>query len=137
MKFNTRVRYGIRTILEIALDESEKGVFQKDISEKQNISLKYLDNIIASLKTAGLIVNTRGKKSGYRLTRKPEEIKLIDIYLAFEPAISIVDCVTGNFDCPLSDQCQVKSFWAGLNNLIINYFESYTLDDLKKGHKLS
>lgn len=135
MKFNTRVRYGIRTILEIALDESENGVFQKDISERQKISLKYLDNIIAALKTAGLITNIRGKKSGYRLTRNPGEIKLLDVHNAFEPGISVVDCITGKFDCELSPTCSARTFWKGLNNLIINYFESYTLEDLIKEYK--
>ena len=82
MKFNTRIRYGIRAILEIALEESENGVFQKDISERQKISNKYLDNIITALKTAGLIKNVKGKKSGYKgafpnsvshTVKKPEE----------------------------------------------------------------
>jgi Rrf2 family protein len=122
-------------MLEIALDETDSGVFQKDISDRQQISLKYLDNIIAALKTAGLIINKKGKKSGYRLTRKPDEIKLLDIFHAFEPGISVVDCVTGNFDCPLSGNCNVRNFWSGLNNLIINYFDSYTLEDLIRGYR--
>jgi Rrf2 family protein len=132
LKFNTKIRYGLRAILEIALDESENGVFQKDIAERQKISIKYLDNIIASLKTAGLITTTRGKKSGYVLTRKPEDIKILDIYVAFEPAVAVVECLECNFVCVLSSKCGVKDFWSGLNNLVINYMEFNTLGDLVK-----
>jgi Rrf2 family protein len=135
VKINTRIRYGLRAILEIALDESESGVFQKDISERQKISIKYLDNIIASLKASGLIINTRGKKSGYKLTRKPAEIKILDIYNAFESGVVLVDCLSDKHICELSPRCGVKDFWNGLNNLIINYLESYSLEDLVKEHK--
>jgi Rrf2 family protein len=136
LKFNTKIRYGLRAMVEIALDESGNGVFQKDISEKQKISVKYLDPIISSLKIARLIMNTRGKKSGYKLTRKPEEIKILDIYLAFEPGIAVVDCINKNYSCDLAINCGVKDFWGGLNATIIKYFESYTLADLVREHKL-
>lgn len=126
----------MRAILEIALDETDGGVFQKDIAERQQISVKYLDNIIASLKTAGLIINAKGKKSGYVLTRKPEEIKILDVYNAFEPGIVIVDCMAGKYVCDLSSGCGVREFWHGLNVTIINYFESNTLEDLVKEHRV-
>jgi len=122
-------------MLEIALYEEENGVFQKDIAERQRISVKYLDNIIASLKTSGLIINHKGRKSGYRLSRKPSEIKLLDIYNAFEPGIFIVDCISTDYLCQLSGTCGVREFWIGLNNQITKYFESYTLADLIKEHK--
>jgi Rrf2 family protein len=135
LKFNTRIRYGLRAILDIALEESESGVYQKDISERQNISIKYLDSIITALKTAGLIVNAKGKKSGYKLTRKPDKIKIIDIYKAFEPGVVIVDCLGDQYICDRASKCTVKDFWGGLNNTIINYMESYTLEDLIKEHR--
>lgn len=135
MKLNTRIRYGLRAILEIALDESEHGVLQKDISKRQDISVKYLDNIITALKTAGLIINARGKKSGYKLTRKPGKIKIIDVYKAFEPGVVVVDCLSNKFICIRSQKCGVRDFWGGLNKVMINYLESYTLEDLIKEHK--
>jgi Rrf2 family protein len=134
LKFNTRIRYGLRAILEIALEESENGVFQKDISIRQNISNKYLDNI-AALKTACLIINTKGKKSGYKLTRKPDKIKIIDVYNAFEPGVVVVDCLNDKYVCERASKCGVRDFWSGMNNTIINYLESYTLEDLIKEHK--
>ena len=122
-------------MLEIALNETENGVFQKDIAERQKISIKYLDNIIASLKTSGLIINTKGKKSGYKLTRKPSKIKIIDVYNAFEPGVAVVDCINRKYVCNLASTCGVRNFWKGLNTAITEYFESFTLEDLIKEHK--
>lgn len=135
MKFNTKIRYGIRAVLEIALDESGNGVFQKDIGARQKISVKYLDHIIPALKTAGLVVNKSGRKSGYIITRKPSEIRLLEIYKAFEPDVVIVDCISHRYICELSKKCGAKDFWAGLNNVIIQYFESHTVEDLIKEHR--
>ncbi|MFH0843618.1 MAG: Rrf2 family transcriptional regulator [Bacteroidota bacterium] len=135
MKLNTRIRYGLRAILEIALDETDNGVFQKDISERQDISVKYLDNIITALKTAGLVINARGKKSGYKLTRKPGKIKIIDVYNAFTPGVVIIDCLTDKHLCPRTSKCEVRDFWSGLNDTISKYLESFTLEDLIKEHK--
>lgn len=120
-------------MVEIAKGVPDKGVFQKDIALNQSLSLKYLDHIIQALKTAQLVVNTRGRKSGYILTRKPSEITVFDIHRAFEPGICLVDCLSGNFICDLSEECQARGFWGQLNNLIVKYFKSVTLDDLIKG----
>lgn len=122
-------------MLEIALDSTESGVFQKDIAERQKISVKYLDNIIASLKTSGLIINKRGRKSGYKLSRPPSQITMLDIFRAFEPGMTIVDCMEQGYDCQLYNTCGARSFWQGLNDKITDYFESYTLEDLIKVHK--
>jgi Rrf2 family protein len=131
LKISTKTRYGVRTMIEIALSETgKKGVLQKDISENQQISNKYLDHIIQALKTSQLIINSRGKKSGYILTRKPAEITIYDIHRAFEPGICLIECLSGNFKCPQEDSCMTKGFWGELNNLITNYFKSVTLEDL-------
>lgn len=122
-------------MLEIALAETESGVFQKDIAERQKISNKYLDNIIASLKTAGLIINKKGKKSGYILSRKASKINILDIYKAFEPGFNVVECISGTYKCNLENTCGVRNFWEGLNTIITEYFKSFTLEDLIKEHK--
>ncbi len=130
MKFSTKTRYGIRAMLEIASDETQSGVLQKDIAEKQQISVKYLDQIIHELKTAGLIVNVRGRKSGYILTRKASEITMLDIHKAFEPGICVIDCLAKTAHCQMEDTCQTRGFWGELNNIILNYFQRVTLQDL-------
>lgn len=117
-------------MIEIANGDSNKGVFQKDVAQNQNLSNKYLDQIIHSLKTADLICNTRGKKSGYILTRGPKEITVYDIHRAFESDICLVDCVSGHFICERAEGCHARNFWSGLNAMVIAYFKSVTLDDI-------
>jgi Rrf2 family protein len=121
-------------MLEIAQSTlASKGVFQKDIARKQEISVKYLDHIIQALKTSHLITNVKGKKSGYLLARKPAEITIFDIHRAFEPGICLIECLSDSFQCPREEGCQTKGFWGQLNNLIIKHFKSVTLEDLLNG----
>src|SRR5690554_4558994 len=85
MKITTKTRYGLRAMIEIARETNEQGILQKEIARRQDLSNKYLDQIILGLKLADLIMNVHGKKSGYILARPAEEITLFDIYQAFEP----------------------------------------------------
>jgi Rrf2 family protein len=117
-------------MLEIGLQNSEKGVYQKDIAEKQDISVKYLDHIIQALKSSMLICNVKGKKSGYILYRKPEEITVYDIYQAFEPEICVVNCFSNRESCNRSGECSAQSIYGELNQMIINFFKSISLKDL-------
>ncbi|MCF8218217.1 MAG: Rrf2 family transcriptional regulator [Bacteroidales bacterium] len=131
MKFSTKTRYGIRAMQEIGKYSLEsKPIFQKEIAKKQGISVKYLDHIISGLKSAGLVVNIRGKKSGYKLTRNPSEITLLDIHNAFEPGICVIDCLAEGVECSYDDNCAAQGFWGGLNNIVVEYFQSFTLQDL-------
>ena len=132
MKFSTKIRYGIRTMLEIALHEEDEGILQKEIAKNQGLSFKYLDQIISALKASGLISTVRGKKSGYKLTRKPSEITMLEIHNAFEPGLNIVDCLSEYIDCPSEKRCAPRNLWKGLNSHIENYLAQVTLEDLKK-----
>ncbi len=117
-------------MIEIARGSDSKGVFQKDIATAQSLSIKYLDHIIHSLKTAGLITNLKGKKSGYVLTRDPELITVFDIHKAFEPELCLIECLSVNYQCDRSEHCQAQGFWKGLNTVIANYLKSVTVADL-------
>jgi Rrf2 family protein len=117
-------------MLEIALSELENGIYQKEIAENQSISYKYLDHIIGALKVAGLIVKASGQRSGYILTRKPSEITILDIHNAFEPGICVIDCLSVSTHCDREKFCAMRGFWGELNNIIIDYFKSATLQDL-------
>ena len=130
MKFNTKTRYGLRTMIEIAMHGEDKGVYQKEISERQEISFKYLDQIIASLKAAGLIVNSDGRMSGYILSKEPAEISVYDIYKAFGHELMIIDCLDGEGNCKRESKCATREFWKDLNNLIVKYLDSTSLKDL-------
>ncbi|HNX65775.1 MAG TPA: Rrf2 family transcriptional regulator [Bacteroidales bacterium] len=133
MKISTRTRYGLRTMVEIAGGSVSQSVFQKDIARNQNLSNKYLDQIIHALKTANLIHDAKGKKSGYLLTRSPKEITVFDIHRAFDPGICLVDCLSGNFTCEREAICQARDFWKQLNRLVNCYLKSVTLEDIING----
>jgi len=132
VKFSTKIRYGIRTMLEIALHEEDEGILQKEIAKNQGLSFKYLDQIISALKASDLISTVRGKKSGYKLTMKPSEITMLDIHNAFEPSLSIVDCLSNHIECPSEKNCAPRNLWKGLNSHIENYLAQVTLEDLKR-----
>ena len=117
-------------MLEIAKSYPDTGIFQKDIAENQNISVKYLDHIIQALKVAGLITNVKGKKSGYTLSKEPEKITLYDIHHAFEPGICVIDCLSESVHCDRQKGCTTRGFWSDLNNMIKEYLKSVTLQDL-------
>lgn len=130
MKFSTRTRYGVRAVLEIAMCNNPNGIYQKEIAQNQDISYKYLDQIINALKVAGIVTKAAGRKSGYILTRKPSEITVYDIHNAFEPGICVIDCLAMNFSCEREKFCSLKGFWGQLNNQIIEYFKSTTIKNL-------
>ena len=117
-------------MIELAMHWNRRGVYQKDISERQEISFKYLDQIIASLKASGLIVKSSGRMSGYMLSKDPEEISVYDVYKAFEHELVIVDCLTGEGICKRDRLCAARNFWDELNKIIIDYLESTKLIDL-------
>lgn len=130
MRVNTKIRYGLRTMIEIANTADENGVLQKDIARNQNISLKYLDSIISSLKLKGLIINSRGRGSGYRLTRKPNEITMYDIYTAFEQ-IEVVECINNKGFCERSQHdCKANYYWNEFGREFTNMLKRKTLDQI-------
>jgi Rrf2 family protein len=130
MRANTKTRYGIRTMMELVRQGPDQAVHQKVISENQDISYKYLDHIIAGLKSAGLISTVSGKKSGYRLSRSPDKITVYDVYKAFNPRLAVVDCLSDAGLCDRENKCAVRCYWDGLNDVITKYLKSQSIQDL-------
>jgi len=125
-------------MLELALNaDREKGTLQKEIAENQDVSVKYLDHIIADLKKAGLIVNAGGKKSGYRLNKPAEEISIYDVYTAFEHELVIIDCLLVDGECPNKQKCVLKDYWCELNRTIREDMESMNLKTLAENHRIT
>jgi len=137
MKVNTLQRYGLRAMLEIALNDQNTGMYQKNISKNQKISNRYLDHIISRLKAAGLIRNKSGKKSGYVLAKKPNRITVLDIMNAFQTDVQIVDCVDADYECEKKNTCVVGQFWLDLNDTIKKFLQSTTLESLVAQQKES
>jgi Rrf2 family protein len=134
MKMNTKIRYGLRAMIEISNNEPSSGILQKEISVAQEIPLYYLDSIITGLRNAGLIVNYAGKRSGYILSRQPDEISVYDIYRAFEPSLTLVNCACPGNECSRINICPAKDYWSELNSIIKNQMKSSTLEQIIKKH---
>lgn len=130
MKFSTRDRYALRLMAELA-NHPDALVPLKEISETQQISLKYLEQIITPLTKAGLVASVRGAQGGYRLARPDTEITAGEILRAVEGELTAIPCLGANMECPRRDKCQTLDFWCGLNDLINQYVDSITLAALR------
>lgn len=130
MKINTKVRYGLRAMIEISTNSFNVGMLQKEISENQNIPIKYLDTIISGLRNAGLIINHAGKSSGYILSKPSDQITIYDIYRAFEPELELVNCRCATNECKRLNICPTKDYWFELNYKIKQIMKSSTLDKI-------
>ena len=119
MRLSTKTRYGLRILLQIALDSEGRAnasVKGKTISEKQDISEAYLEQIMIPLKSNGFVKTVRGCHGGYALNRSPEQISVLDLIELFEGKVQLVKCVGGeDGDCPRIDRCPTSAVWENLS----------------------
>ncbi len=130
MKISTRTRYGMRALLEIALAYGAGPVQIKTIAERQNISNKYLEQLIAIIKSAGFVRSLRGPHGGYVLAKPPQDIKLSEIFRALEGPVLTVECVENKDACASYADCVTRRLWIEVNDAILNVLEDKTLVDL-------
>ena len=135
MKLSTRGRYSTRLMLELAMRFGKGPVLLKDISKKQDISLKYLGQLIIPLKIAGLIKSTRGSHGGYFLARPPEDIRLSEIISAVEGTIAFTECVESPDICYRSGKCIAHDIWQEASKQFNNMLNSISLSDMLKKHE--
>jgi Rrf2 family protein len=130
MKVTSRSRYGFRTILELALKYGKGPIQINAIAQKENISDKYLEQLIAMLRMAGFVKSIRGPKGGYVLEQKPSEIKLSSILSALEGPMPNVDCTKHSKFTKGCTDCVTKRTWAKIHGTMWDQCESMTLQDL-------
>ncbi|UCH86738.1 MAG: RrF2 family transcriptional regulator [Dehalococcoidia bacterium] len=130
MKLSTRGRYGTRAMLDVALHCSQGPVRLKDIAQRQEVSKKYLEHLISRLETAGLLTSIRGASGGMTLARPASEIKLSEILQALEGPIDLVGCVDNADWCSRSSSCATRDIWMEMGQLLNDFLESITLEDL-------
>lgn len=130
MKINTKVRYGLRAMLQIAEGYGGDPVPISVISEAQEISGKYLEQIIVALRKQGLIRSHKGVRGGYSLTKSASEISLWEIVTALDPQMVLVDCVSEPDTCDRSDDCLTRDIWTHLSNLMQDFWTNLNLQDL-------
>ncbi len=136
MKLTTKSRYGVRAIFDIAYHSGGLPAQIKDISERQRISPRYLEQIFQKLKKAGILGSKRGPRGGYFLLKSPSEITLYDIITCTEGPIELVFCVSEADDecsvrtCEMKERCVASPMWKEIGDRIAEIFRSTTIQDL-------
>ncbi len=132
MKITTKGRYGLRAMIELAENQGSQAVSLKEISQRQNISEQYLEQLFVSLRKNGLVRSVRGAYGGYLLNRSPQEIPVGDILKALENSVAPVECLTEESECKMEAECSAHGFWKKLNESLNDVLYNTTLEDLKK-----
>lgn len=131
MLVSTRGRYALRVMIDLAEHQADGYIPLKIIAERQDISEKYLENIIKLLVKAKLLNGLRGKGGGYRLAKAPEQYTVGSILQITEESLAPVSCLAPGADaCPRAAECRTLTLWQGLDQVIHDYLESVTLADL-------
>ena len=131
MKISTKGRYALRLMIDVAQHDENGNVSIKDISARQEISIKYLEQIVSTLCKIGYLKSTRGAQGGYRLTKNPAEYTIGDILRVTEGPLSPIACLDDEPNqCPRCEECVTLDFWKGLYKVINEYVDRVTLADL-------
>ena len=135
MKISTRVRYGLRMMIELAMSASKDYIPLSKIAENQSISPKYLKQISLVLENYGLVKSMRGIGGGYKLSRPPEEITVHEIVEALMGKIEVVDCVSAPELCELSEKCAAREVWVEISEAVSRLLKEKTLKELADRQK--
>ncbi len=135
MKFSTRARYGMRAMLDIAVNSQGKLVLLKDIAARQGVSKRYLEHMMTLLRDHDLVVAERGATGGYQLAREPRDIRLDEIFEALEGGLEPVECVRDASVCERTDECVVRDLWCEVTDAMKGVLHDKTLEDLMRMHE--
>jgi len=128
---STRGRYALRVMLDLAQNQKDGYVPMKDVASRQQLSLKYLEQILPPLKQNGMVVGIQGKGGGYRLTKDIHDYTIGEILRVTEKELAPVSCLAeGASACAMKSSCKTIGFWEGLNDVVNEYMDSKTLADL-------
>ena len=135
MKLSTRSRYGTRMMLDLAQHYDQGPVQIGDIAKRQDISVKYLEQLIIPLKKAKYVKSVRGPKGGHMLAKHPEEITVGEIVELLEGGISLSHCIEDPDICDRSETCLTRGIWETATRAMYDELGSVTLSEMTKGHK--
>ena len=132
MKLGTKTRYGTRAMLELALHyhDASHPVSAAEIASRQQLSVKYLEQLLVSLQAAGLVRSVRGMHGGHTLARPPDQINLHEIYCVFEGAEGFTECTSCPEVCDRTDTCVTQTIWDRMYAASMEVLQSTTLGDL-------
>ncbi len=129
MKLTSKGRYAVTAMLDVALHTKNAPISLADISERQGISLSYLEQLFAKLRRSGLVTSVRGPGGGYRLNQNPHKISIVQIIRAVNEHIDVTKC-GGKGNCQSGKQCLTHTLWSNLSEKIELFLEQITLGEL-------
>lgn len=130
MRISTRGRYGTRLMVDLAQHYANGPIPLADIAKRQDLSAKYLEQLIILLKGAGLIRSVRGRSGGYMLAREPGKISVGEIVETLEGKLAVVDCVLEPDLCYRAIECPTRDIWVGMTDLMKKQLFSLSLEDI-------
>ena len=131
MKISTKGRYVLRMLIDLAEHQGDGYIPLKEIAQRQNISKKYLEQIVPMLNKSDILRTNRGFQGGYRLAKSPDMYTVCYILRLTEGSLAPVACLdSGTVECDRSERCATLALWQGLNKVINDYLDSVTLQDL-------
>ncbi len=126
MKLSTKGRYAVTAMMDLAIHDHEGPVTLADISNCQGISLSYLEQLFAKLRSSGLVEGVRGPGGGYRLGRPADQISIAEIIHAVDESIDVTRC-QGNQDCKGGEKCLTHKLWEDLSTRLYEFLDHLTL----------
>lgn len=130
MKLSTRSRYSTRILIELAKNDDEAPLQVSEMSKRQNIPAKYLEQLIRTLKKAEIITSSRGPRGGYQLAKAADTITLGDIVRLFEGQSELVECISAPGRCPQAQECNVRIAWQNATTAMFKILDDLTIADL-------
>lgn len=131
MRLTTRGRFAVTAMLDIATHQTGEPVTLAEISERQSISLSYLEQLFGRLRRRGLVASVRGPGGGYRLARAAAEMTVADIVFAVDETLDATEC-GGRADCQDGHRCSTHGLWTALNQCVETFLRSITLEQLAR-----
>lgn len=132
MQLSTKVRYAVRAMIELALNYERGSLQLKEIARRQEISEKYLEQIMRQLRTHGYVNSKKGSYGGYFLARPPGEITVYDLVQAMEGPLALITCIDDPQLCSRANLCAAHDFWSRFNDKIARELSTTTLEDLAR-----
>ncbi len=137
MKITTKVRYGIRALNLLAEIENENSTLQiSKMATEENLSIKYLENLMVKLRNAGLVESKRGKSGGYKLAKKANRISIAEIFMALDESFELVPCLGSDYACERKEICGTYDLWKDLSLSIKTKLGNITLETLKRNERI-
>jgi Rrf2 family transcriptional regulator, iron-sulfur cluster assembly transcription factor len=138
MKLSTKGRYAVMALADIAVHSAGQPVALATITERQNISQDYLEQLFLKLRKAGLVESARGPGGGYRLARDPEEIRISEIVVAVDEPLQVTRCIGDAIEgCTHGEKCLTHDLWSALGRQIYGFLAAVTLGDVVNRRNLA